>query len=303
MFCKIDIIPRLRNAAFQYRILKEVQIMSCDPANPKGSGFVDVWQETVPVRFGAIDKSDKLTLDAIFNYFQEAAISHAENLGVGREEMARTGQVWILSRMTVIVNKRPNYRETVKIRSWPCGWEKLFAIRDFDIKDADDKKIVSARSAWLIVDIEKRRPLRPQSVMDNLPLNEGMEAISAEAGAVAGLPECENLQKITERKALYTDLDFNGHVNNVRYINWIEDIVDIELLLNAGKMRFDVNYLNEIMEGETVELFSAPIYSEEGPENASADYAFTFEGRKKEDGASRGQAAFRAELRIWNKQK
>ena len=279
--------------------------MNCDPANPKGSGIVDVWQETVPVRFGAIDKSDRLTLDAIFNFFQEAAISHAENLGVGREEMARTGQLWIISRMTVIVSKRPNYRETIKIRSWPRGWEKLFALRDFEIKDKNDKAVVSAKSAWLIVDMEKRRPLRPQSVMDNLPLNEGLEALSAEAGGAEGLSERENLQKAAERKALYTDLDFNGHVNNVRYIHWIEDAIDTQLLYNAGKLRFDINYLNEVMEGEIVELFSAPIYSEDGPENASADYAFAFEGRKKESGASgeteRGQTAFRAELRIWTK--
>ena len=279
--------------------------MNCDPANPKGSGIVDVWQETVPVRFGAIDKSDRLTLNAIFDYFQEAAISHAENLGVGREEMARTGQLWIISRMTVIVSKRPNYRETIKIRSWPRGWEKLFALRDFEIKDKNDKAVVSAKSAWLIVDMEKRRPLRPQSVMDNLPLNEGLEALSAEAGGAEGLSERENLQKAAERKALYTDLDFNGHVNNVRYIHWIEDAIDTQLLYNAGKLRFDINYLNEVMEGEIVELFSAPIYSEDGPENASADYAFAFEGRKKESGASgeteRGQTAFRAELRIWTK--
>jgi len=39
--------------------------MNCDPAYPKGSGKVDVWQETVPVRFGSIDKSDRLTLDAV----------------------------------------------------------------------------------------------------------------------------------------------------------------------------------------------------------------------------------------------
>jgi len=269
--------------------------MNCDPADPKGSGIVDVWQEAVPVRFGAIDKSDRLTLDAIFNFFQEAAISHAENLGVGREEMARTSQAWILSRMSVLVNRRPVYRETVSVRSWPRGWDKLFAIRDYEIKDKDDKAVVSARSAWLIVDMEKRRPLRPQSVMDNLPLNEGLEALSFEANGAAALPERDNLQKSAERKALYTDLDYNGHVNNVRYIQWIEDVIDLQLLEDAGKIRFDINYLNEIMGGEKVELLSAPIYSEEGPENASADYAFAFEGRKTES----GQAAFRAELRLW----
>jgi len=269
--------------------------MLCDPANPKGSGIVDVWHESIPVRFGAIDKSDRLTLNSIFDYFQEAAISHAENLGVGREEMARTGQLWILSRMSVLVSKRPKYCEKISVRSWPRGWEKLFAIRDYEIKDSKDTAVVSARSAWLIVDIEKRRPLRPQSVMDNMPLNEGLNALSQEANGAAGLSERENLQKTGERKAHYSDLDFNGHVNNVKYIEWIEDSLDHALLEKSGKIRIDINYLNEIMAGETVELFSVPIYKEEGPENASADYAFAFEGRKKEN----NQAAFRAELRMW----
>ncbi|MCL2802132.1 MAG: thioesterase [Treponema sp.] len=269
--------------------------MNCDPANPKGSGIVDVWQESLPIRFGVIDKSDRLTLDGIFQLFQEAAISHAENLLVGREEMARTGQVWILSRMSALVNRRPKYRDTITVRSWPRGWDKLFAIRDYEIKDNNGLAVVSARSAWLIVDMEKRRPLRPQSVLDNLPHNEGLEAMTSEADGAAALPEHFNLQKAAERKALYTDLDFNGHVNNVRYIQWIEDTMEPGLLEKAGKIRLDINYLNEILEGEMVELYSVPIYNEDGPENASADYAFAFEGRKKES----GQAAFRAELRLW----
>jgi len=273
--------------------------MNCDPANPKGSGIVDVWQETNSVRFGAVDISDRLTLSSVFDYFQEAAISHAENLGVGRETMADTGQVWILSRITVHVKKRPEYRDSVIVRSWPRGWEKLFAIRDYEIKSKENDTLVSARSAWLIVDIGKRRPLRPQAVMDSLPQNEGLEALSPEEGEVAsGLTVRENLQKTSERKALYSDLDFNGHVNNVRYIQWIEDAIDPQVLGKAEKMRLDINYLSEVMAGETIELFSAPIYDDKGPVNASAEYAFAFEGRKK-DGASQGQAAFRAELRLW----
>ncbi|MDR3020373.1 MAG: hypothetical protein LBU66_05665, partial [Treponema sp.] len=88
--------------------------MICNPANPKESGkIIDIWQETFPVRFGATDRSNRLTLNAVFQFFQEAAICHAENLGVGREEMARTGQAWILSRMSVLVERRPDYCETI----------------------------------------------------------------------------------------------------------------------------------------------------------------------------------------------
>ena len=262
--------------------------MNCNPANPKEGGKFDIWEETYPVRFGSIDGSDRLTLDAVFNYFQEAAISHAENLGVGREAMAQTGQGWVLSRLTVLINRRPNYCETITVRSWPRGGEKLFAMRNFDIRDKDDTPVAAAKSAWIIVDIEKRRPLRPQFIMDQLPQNEGVDSLPPETNAAAGLPERDNLEKTAERKALYTDVDYNGHVNNVSYIKWIEDTLDSKLLETADKMRMDINYLSEILPGENIEILSAKI------EDTDSAHAFAFEGRKKET----GQAAFRAELTI-----
>jgi acyl-ACP thioesterase len=260
--------------------------MTCNAADPKADGIVDIWQETLPVRFGAIDRSDRLTLSAVFQFFQEAAISHAENLGVGREDMAKTGQVWILSRMSVLVDRRPNYRETITVRTWPRGGEKLFAIRDFDILGKNGSAAVSARSAWVILDMEKRRPLRPQSVMDALPQNEGINALPPDCAGPSGLEERGNLQKAGERAALYTDIDYNGHVNNVRYIQWIEDTLGPQVLESAEKMRLDINYMNEILAGEAVEILYAPIENEK--------LSFAFEGRKKES----GQPAFRVELRL-----
>jgi len=272
--------------------------MKCNPANPKESGIVNIWQEAFPVRFGSIDKSDRLTLDAIFQFFQEAAICHAENLNVGREDMLRTGQIWILSRMSVIVDRRPNYFENITVRSWPRGGEKLFAVRDYDIRDKDNIPVVRARSGWIVLDVEKRRPLRPQSVMDSLPQNEGENALSPEDGAIAALEERSNLQKVSGRKALYTDLDFNGHVNNVRYIQWIEDSLAPQFLENADRMRLDINYLNEILGGEDIDIMSADI------EDPACAEAFAFEGRKAEGSqtsqqAAASQSAFRAELRLY----
>ncbi|MCL2720546.1 MAG: thioesterase [Treponema sp.] len=265
--------------------------MNCDAANPKGEGIVPIWQETFPVRFGAIDKSDKLTLDAIFQIFQEAAISHAENLGVGRQEMARTAQAWILSRMTVIADRRPSYCESITVKSWPCGCQKLFAIRDYQINDKNDAPVVSARSAWLIVDMDKRRPLRPQSVVETLPVNEGLHALSCDDRSAEGLEQRNNLEKTAERKALYTDLDYYGHVNNVRYIQWIEDSLDPQLLFKTKKIRLDINYLNEILEGEVIDIYSASLPFDKD----DVSHTFAFEGRKLEN----GQAAFRAELQLW----
>ena len=251
----------------------------------QGMEKLQIWSESCEVRFGAIDSSDLMTLDAVFDFFQEVAISHAENLGVGREAMANASQAWILSRMSVLVERRPKYGEIITVRTWPRSTEKLFALRDYDIRDANDSVAVRARSCWLIIDMEKRRPLRPQAVVENLPQNEGMDSLPAVPGLEEKLtPQTDGLT-YTERKALYADLDYNRHVNNASYIRWIEDIVDIELLEKAKQIRLDINYMNEVLPGELTGIWSSAIEKT----------TFAFEGKKLRD----NQPAFRAELRLW----
>ncbi|MCL2042711.1 MAG: thioesterase [Treponema sp.] len=252
---------------------------------------LSIWSENQEVRFRAVDTSDSMTLSAVFDFFQEAAISHAENLSVGRSDMARANQVWILSRMSVQIDRRPKYGEIITVRTWPRGGEKLFALRDYDIRDADGNAAVRARSCWVIIDREKRRPLRPQSVMSLMPLNEGLDSLSA----AVGLEENTLLQKTAERRAMYTDMDYNGHVNNVSYIRWIEDALDSSLLENAQYMRLDINYLNEVLLNEVIGIWTAPVAPAAG--ESPHIHAFAIEG-KKEQGEKAAQTAFRAELRL-----
>lgn len=250
--------------------------------------MADIWRETASVRFGSVDRSDRMTLESICGFFQEAAISHADSLGVGRDAMAHNGQGWILSRLSLFVERRPAYGETIEISTWPRGWDKLFALRDYEIRDTAGAVVVRGRGAWLVLDIEKRRPLRPQSIMDGLPLNDGIDAFPE--GAI-GLESRKNLLKNTCRAALYSDIDYYGHANNARYIRWIQDAADMGILAAADRIRFDINYLSEVLPGETVELWTAPL--------EETGRSFAYEGRRpngKPDGSS--HAAFRAELRF-----
>ncbi|MDR3138915.1 MAG: acyl-ACP thioesterase [Treponema sp.] len=271
--------------------------------------MVNIWQETLTVNFGAVDRSDRLTLASTFDFFQEVAICHAEDLGCGRDAMARLGQVWVLSRISVLLERRPKQGEAITVRSWPRGWERLFAVRDYDIRDASDAPIVRGRSSWIILDIERRRPLRPQALMGALPLNEGLDALPGGGGA---LEARDRLLSAGERRAAYSDIDYNGHVNNARYIQWIQDITEPEILERAERMRLDINYLSEIKPGEVTGLFKAPIIPGEAPA-ASGEKALAFEGRRQllpePAGPSPGEpgpaeaALFRAELRTWEKER
>ncbi|GHV56695.1 hypothetical protein AGMMS49579_21580 [Spirochaetia bacterium] len=259
----------------------------------------NIQAEKYPILFGAIDTSDRLTAAATFDFFQEIAINHAEHLGVGREDFIKSGQAWVLSRFSVLWDRRPKWKEEVTVRSWPRGGEKLFALRDYDIRDAEDKPIVRGRSGWIILDIEKRRPLRPQTVMEKLPLNDGLNALT---GIPSSLDTRADYTRIGERKAAYSDIDYNGHVNNTRYIQWVQDTIEPGILETAAQMRLDINYLSEVKFGETVEIWTAPIDGSDADAGVAAgafgaaDWAYSFEGRRAD--ADDKAAVFRVELRI-----
>ena len=130
-------------------------------------------------------------------------------------------------------------------------------MRDFQIRDEQKNAIIYGRSNWLIIDLDRRRPLRPHVVMEKLPLNEGIDAYpdgAAELPAMSG--ETGALKKTGERVAAYSDLDYNGHVNNARYVQWVQDIADPAMLCGAEKLHIDMNYLHEIKIGERIEFFT-----------------------------------------------
>jgi acyl-ACP thioesterase len=214
---------------------------------------MDIFENSFPVAFDAVDSSNRVRLDAIFDFFQDAATAHAEALGVGKAAMTGNGQGWVLSRMVVDVRKRPAYTDRITVRSWPRGWSRLFAIRDFDIRDEAGETLVAARSGWIIVDINSHRPLRPGPIMDSLPLNEGRDALTADISH--GLPAWEGLTEAGAHTAAYTDIDGNGHTNNARYIEWMENTLDNAALAAADSLRCEVNYLSEVMFGEKIGLF------------------------------------------------
>ena len=61
-------------------------------------------------------------------------------------------------------------------------------------------------------------------------------------------------------------------------------------------MRFDINYMNEILPGEVTGIWTARV-----EDTGGAFYAGAFEGRKENglaNGLTNGLVAFRAELRL-----
>jgi len=78
--------------------------------------------------------------------------------------MFKMNLTWVLSGFFITIDSYPKWQDTITIQTWPSGLERLFAMRDFIIFDADRKVIGTAKSAWIVIDMALRKPVRPQVI-------------------------------------------------------------------------------------------------------------------------------------------
>jgi medium-chain acyl-[acyl-carrier-protein] hydrolase len=197
-----------------------------------------------------VDPQLTVRLPALCRFMQEAAYHHAEHLGLGYSQLAEKNLGWVLARQRIEAGRWPKWGETVMLRTWPSGRDRLFFYRDFEITDGDGMRVLRAATAWFVIDIQKR-----ERVGSDFYLNSDLPAVGAKVfdtklerlqgcGGGRGEPMAVN----------HGDLDMNGHVNNVRYIEWVLNSLPPEFHHAHTLRELEVNYLAEAICGHAVSV-------------------------------------------------
>lgn len=192
----------------------------------------------------SFDVDPKLTarLPALCCFMQEAAYLHAEYLGLGHTLLANENRAWVLARQRIEIKQLPGWGDVIHIRTWPSVRDKLFFYRDFEITDQENKLILQASTAWFVMDIEKRERVS-SSMFLNAALPEIRSGIFGSKLARLKRYESHGGTSITVN---HGDLDMNGHVNNVRYIEWVLNRLPMEFFQSRILRYFEANYIAEV---------------------------------------------------------
>lgn len=198
---------------------------------------------------------------SLANYFQESAGIHASVLGIGMHEMFANGRTWMLSRIDIRAEKLPTQGDSVTVRTWPAGTDRLFALRYLELLDSQGRQMAGALYQYIIVDIEKRRPLRPERILSpdmvcNLPppyadLSPGLSDFP-EFDLLKNKCISETFIQSFQITAGARHIDYNGHVNNGHIIDWLCDAIPLEKRGTGRLARLKVDFLNEIKLGQQV---------------------------------------------------
>ena len=204
------------------------------------------FEKTIEVFSFQIDPSGKLRWSALADMMQEVAWKHADSRDFG-QKLFELGLMWVLSRFEIKVHQMPSWGDKIIIKTAGRGIHKLFALREFLVEDVHGNILAEAMSAWLLLDIKSKRPLRPAQALRSELFNPNRdETLNSEKIVVGELNETGTFIRVR-----YSDLDMNNHVNNVSYIRWVEDFCFEKELPFSDLL---INYVSEATLGEEIEL-------------------------------------------------
>jgi acyl-ACP thioesterase len=214
-----------------------------------------IWTEQYLVHWYDTDLNGRIKMSAIANYLQESAWRHANHLGFGYEDTRQRNEFWVIVSLMIRMTGSPEWGTTITVETWPKGIDRLFAFRDFKIMDAEGVVIGAATSTWMILDQDTRRPKSVDIVKPVLHM-------ATNHGGLEGNPPLlmplKDISGVESRQVRFSEVDQNGHVNNIRYIDWCIDALPSEWHREHRIRSMVINYLSEVRADETLEISSGP---------------------------------------------
>ena len=213
---------------------------------------MNVFSKAFTISSYDLNPKGQVRLTTMANFFQEVAYHHATELGLGYHDMKDRKTMWVLSRMRIHMKRYPVWNEKIRLETWPSGAEKLFALRDFRVRDSEGKVIGMATTAWLILDIDTHRLIRPKEMMEQFKLIVHDETVfdrPLEKIVIPGQP-----QPLNQHRVAYSDLDIIGHVNNVKYIEWCIDAEGSDEKMPKDICEMEINFNHEALLGDQITI-------------------------------------------------
>jgi acyl-ACP thioesterase len=215
----------------------------------KPTAYLPVWRETFRVHSSDIGYHGRMRVGNVCRYLQEVAGRHAEHLDVGYTRMRATGLAWVLSRLTLEIERLPLWGQEFFVETWPVSTERILFRREYRL-GCGDEIYAAGSSYWIPLDLSSRRPKRVEIDRPVLAANEGRYGIQGDFIAIPAVTGTPAEECFTAR---YSDLDQNHHVNNTRYVEWVFDHLGLDV--PAGIPRhFSIEYKQEIRPGESMFL-------------------------------------------------
>lgn len=201
------------------------------------------------IRYSEMDYHKVLKPSAMLNFLQDLATFAADAGGFGYDAIVAHNLGWFLLKYHMEFNDYPKNVENLLLKTEARGYNKLFALRDFEIYNAENKNLIGrVISQWALVNMDDKSMVSPADIFTFMfKMQKREDDLSFEK-----IHPLERIDYAEEFKVRYDDIDVNQHVNNMNYIVWAFEALPKDFKDKYKIKTLDMLYKKEIQYGNTV---------------------------------------------------
>ena len=177
------------------------------------------------------DFSQRLMMGHLGNHMLNAADFHSTDRGFGMSYLLTINRSWVLSRLAIEMEEMPKMYTKFNVETWVESAMRYFTSRNFRVVGEDGQVFGYGRSIWAMIDTETRQPT--------------------------------DIFAIRTIDTNYSDIDINGHINSVKYIEHVLDLWDIDWYQQHAIKRFEIAYVAEAHQGDKLSFYKEQIAENE----------------------------------------
>ena len=208
-----------------------------------------IYEQNFVVDDLAVDCFGRLKPSMLLYYLQEVAGNHFKLLEDPTDPIAGKHLFWAVSRHRVKINRLPRLGETVRVETWPMPTTRVAYPRAMAMYSLTGELLAQSISLWVLMDGESRAMV--------LPGKSGGLVEGTQRGTELDIPKSpavKELPRVCCRDVTYSLLDTNGHMNNTRYLDWVDDLLSAQFHRTHAVSEFVICYLNEARENDRLSL-------------------------------------------------
>ena len=193
------------------------------------------------------DKDGRITSYNILKYFGETSASQTDEFSLNEEEK-KSNYGWMIYRWKVKIKKYPKAKEKVYIETWISKLDRFYAYREFAILSKENEVLGVASTVWIMVDMKKKRPIRIPSTF----IGKSKIVNERNFSEFENFREKIDIKEYIDFKVRRSDIDYNNHVNNTKYLLWIIEAVPNNIYEKYTLAEFEIIYKKEIKYGDMI---------------------------------------------------
>ncbi|MCL1807789.1 MAG: thioesterase [Oscillospiraceae bacterium] len=204
---------------------------------------------TLRIPDNAADCFGRCRPGALLNICQETGNMHSIEIGYANDDLPE-GFSWVLVKAFLRLERPLKRQEEITVSTWYRGSAGAQVYRDYDVY-ANGVRAGEVITSWIMFDLIRQRPVRPDIAKETDLIYTPPEPKTV----IPSKPERPGeTHEAGTRPVRYSDLDMNGHMNNIVYLDVVCDTLRLEEHAGVFLKSAEIHYVGQTLPGQTLEL-------------------------------------------------